>query len=169
MTCWQPTDDGHADLASHDSFTGGAPHNTFARLRREQPLAWCDGGQYQGFWSVTRYDDIQQLNKNWQLLTSARGIRLEDQTEEEYLARRTFQETDPPEHTHTRMLVGKAFSKPVIAEFDATIKIWADRAEAEPRDFVALNNLGGDYIRRARLTGDVSDFARARTAFEQSG
>lgn len=54
------------------------------------------------------------------------------------------------------------------AELDATIQFWADRAEADPRDFVALNNLGGYYIRRARLTGDVSDFARARTAFEQS-
>ena len=29
MTVWTPTDDGHADLASHDVFANGAPHNTF--------------------------------------------------------------------------------------------------------------------------------------------
>ena len=33
MTVWTPTDDGHADLTSHDTFTQGAPQNTFARLR----------------------------------------------------------------------------------------------------------------------------------------
>ena len=32
--------DGHADLTSHDTFTEGPPHNTFARLRRDDPLNW---------------------------------------------------------------------------------------------------------------------------------
>lgn len=122
MTIWHPTDDGHADLADHDSFIGGVPHNTFSRMRREDPMAWCDGGQYRGFWSMTRYDDIVAHNRNTELLSSARGIRIEDQSHEEYLARRTFQETDPPEHTVTRMRVGKAFSKPVIERFEQTIR-----------------------------------------------
>ena len=64
--------------------------------------------------------------KTFKLLSSARGIRMEDQTYEEYLARRTFQETDPPEHTRTRMLVGKAFAKPVIAEFETTVRRFCD-------------------------------------------
>ncbi len=126
MTIWHPTDDGQADLSNHDSFINGPPFNTFARMRREDPLAWCDGGQYRGYWSMTRYDDIMAYNKNTKLLSSARGIRIEDQSYDEYLARRTFQETDPPEHTHTRMLVGKAFSKPVIAEFEQTIRQLCD-------------------------------------------
>lgn len=126
MTIWHPTDDGQADLSDHDSFVNGPPFNTFARMRREDPLAWCDGGQYKGYWSLTRHDDILEYNKNTKLLSSAHGIRIEDQSEEEYLARRTFQETDPPEHTHTRMLVGKAFSKPVVAEYEDTIRELCD-------------------------------------------
>ncbi len=122
MTVWQGSDDGYAELSDHDAFVAGPPHNTFARMRREDPLAWCDGGQYQGYWSLTRYDDIVEYNRNTKLLSSARGIRIEDQSHDEYLARRTFQETDPPEHTHTRMLVGKAFSKPVIAEYEDVIR-----------------------------------------------
>ncbi len=43
---------------------------------------------------------------------------MEDQTYEEYLARRTFQETDAPEHMATRIKVAKAFSKPVVALFE---------------------------------------------------
>ena len=63
MTVWTPADDGYADLSSHDSFALGAPHNTFSRLRREDPMAWCEYQQGVGFWSVTRYADILEVNK----------------------------------------------------------------------------------------------------------
>ena len=122
VTIWTPTDNGFADLASHDTFAAGAPHNTFARLRRDDPMHWTDWTGGQGFWSVTRHADILKLNGQHDLLSSARGIRMEDQTYEEYLARRTFQETDPPEHMQTRIKVARAFSKGVIAEFETTIR-----------------------------------------------
>lgn len=122
MTVWTPTDDGFADLTSHDSFLNGPPHNTFSRLRREDPMSWTEYPQGQGFWSVTRHADILELNGKPDLLSSARGIRMEDQTYEEYLARRTFQETDAPEHMQTRVKVAKAFSKPVIAQFEGIIR-----------------------------------------------
>lgn len=122
MTVWHPTDNGYADLASHDTFVDGAPHNTFARLRREDPLSWTDWDGGKGFWSVTRHADILELNRNYDLISSAQGIRMEDQSYEEYLARRTFQETDPPEHMKTRIKVAKAFSKPVVAGFEGQIR-----------------------------------------------
>ncbi len=122
MTIWTPTDDGHADLTSHDTFAKGAPHNTFARLRRDDPMHWTEWGAGESFWSVTRHADILALNGQPDLLSSARGIRMEDQTYEEYLARRTFQETDAPDHMQTRIKVAKAFSKPVIAQFEPLIR-----------------------------------------------
>ncbi len=54
LTLWTPTDDGHADLTSHDTFTAGPPHATFARLRREDPMHWTEYAAGQSFWSVTR-------------------------------------------------------------------------------------------------------------------
>ena len=122
MTVWTPQDNGFADLSSHDTFVNGAPHNTFARLRREDPLSWTDWDGGEGFWNVVRHADITELNRNYELMSSARGIRMEDQTYEEYLARRTFQETDPPEHMKTRVMVGKAFSRPVVAGFEDQIR-----------------------------------------------
>ena len=122
MTIWTPDDDGFADLASHDTFATGAPHNTFSRLRRDDPMHWTDWPGGQGFWSVTRHADILKLNGQPDLLSSARGIRMEDQSYEEYLARRTFQETDAPDHMQTRVKVARAFSKGVVAEFEATIR-----------------------------------------------
>lgn len=143
MTVWTPTDDGFADISSHDSFAKGAPYNTFARLRRDDPMSWCDYAGGKGFWSVTRHKDILELNRNTELLSSAQGIRMEDQTREEYLARRTFQETDPPEHTRVRMLLAKAFSGPVVAQFEQQIRALCDRilerALAQPEfDAVSL-------------------------------
>ena len=126
MTVWTPTDDGHADLSSHDTFADGPPHNTFRRMRSEAPLEWSDWDGGLGFWNVTRHEDIVMLNRNTALLSSARGIRMEDQSYEEYLARRTFQETDPPEHMATRIKVAKAFSAPVVAGFEAQIRSLCD-------------------------------------------
>ena len=122
MTVWTPTDDDHADLTSHDTFLSGAPQNTFKRLRDEDPMSWTEWSGGEGFWSVTRHEDILKLNGQPDLLSSARGIRMEDQSYEEYLARRTFQETDGAEHMGTRIKVAKAFSKPVIAQFEPVIR-----------------------------------------------
>ena len=122
MTVWTPDDNGHADLSSHDSFSNGPPHNTFARLRRDDPVFWTEYAQGVGFWSITRHADIVALNKQSALLSSAHGIRIEDQSPEEVIARRTFQETDGAEHMGTRIKVAKAFSKTVIAGFEAQIR-----------------------------------------------
>ena len=122
-----PIDDGKVDLSSHDSFICGPPHQTFARLRSEAPVIWCDYAGGKGFWSVTRHEDISRLLRDYALMSSARGIRMEDQTYEEYLARRTFQETDPPEHTRTRSVVVKAFTGPVVAQFEPQIRQLCDQ------------------------------------------
>ena len=129
MTTWFPYDDGRdgrwddgqVDLSSHDSFIYGVPHNTFRRLRDEAPCHWTDWAGGEGFWSITRHEDITALNRQASIFSSARGIRMEDQSYEEYLARRTFQELDPPDHTAFRMKVTRAFSKQMIAKYEAQI------------------------------------------------
>ena len=116
-------DDGHLNLLSHDSFADGVPHATFARMREEDPVAWTEGdSETKGFWSLTRHADITQANRDNQLFSSAQGIRLEDQDYQEYLARRTFQETDAPEHTAVRRAVNPNFAKPIVARFEALIR-----------------------------------------------
>lgn len=116
-------DDGFLNLLEHDSFAYGVPHATFARLRREDPLSWNDGNdEIKGFWSLTRHADICLANKESQIFSSAQGIRLEDQNREEYLARRTFQETDQPEHSATRRRVNPNFAKPTVSKFEPLIR-----------------------------------------------
>tara|TARA_B100000768_G_scaffold173164_1_gene182135 strand:- start:2393 stop:3652 length:1260 start_codon:yes stop_codon:yes gene_type:complete len=122
LTIWNPTDDPYSDLTSHDVFGNGIPHNTFLRLRNEDPIHWTEYKDGKGFWSITRHEDISKMIRNTEVFTSAQGIRMEDQSHEEYMARRTFQETDGKEHRITRMKVAKAFSGPVILEFENNIR-----------------------------------------------
>jgi cytochrome P450 len=122
MTIWTPIDAGFSDLTSHDTFVSGTPLNTFARMRRDDPLCWTEWEGGKGFWSVTRYADILMMNRNTEVFSSAQGIRMEDQSYEEYLARRTFQETDPPEHMQMRIKLARAFSKNVISGFEGIIR-----------------------------------------------
>lgn len=140
-----PIDDGQLDLSNHDSFWNGVPHKTFERLRNEDPVHWTeehDGGR--GFWSITRHADIMTANRDSSIFSSGRGIRIEDQTYEEYLARRTFQETDPPEHRITRKMVNPAFTKMAIAEYEGMIRDLArgivDKALSQP-EFDAVEEI----------------------------
>lgn len=114
--------DPNVDLSSQDAFNEGAPYATFERLRRDDPVAWFEEENGKGFWAITRHADLARLNKDWQTLSSAQGIRMEDQSEDEYEARKTFQETDPPEHTYFRMLMNEAFSRRRVAEFEDSIR-----------------------------------------------
>ncbi|MEM6372130.1 MAG: cytochrome P450 [Pseudomonadota bacterium] len=134
------------NLADHDSFVEGVPYATFAQMRSNAPVHWTDAyGVDKGFWSLTRYADIMAAQKDPVTFSSAQGIRIEDQSRAEYLARRTFQETDPPEHSATRRVVNPAFAKPVMARFEPTIRTLArdivatalDHAEFDGIDLIA--------------------------------
>src|SRR5690606_40399993 len=69
--------DDNADLTSHDAFVRAVPHATFARLRREDPVAWIDETHGSGFWAVTRYQDIVEVSRDWKTFTVTKGIRLD--------------------------------------------------------------------------------------------
>lgn len=115
--------DPYVDLSSQDAFNDGAPFATFDRLRREDPLSWMEmSNGDKGCWNIVRHADLLDLNRQADLLSSARGIRMEDQSEDEYEARKTFQETDAPEHRAFRALVAKAFSRSTVAGFEDQIR-----------------------------------------------
>lgn len=115
-------DDGFIDISDHDSFKNGVPHKTFERLRNEEPVFWTKEKNGRGFWSIVRHNDILKINQNYKVFSSERGIRIEDQTEEEYIARRTFQETDPPAHRNIRSLLNPAFSKQKMDEYEGLVR-----------------------------------------------
>jgi cytochrome P450 len=107
-------------------------HTIFTRLRAEEPVAWCPepwGGP--GFWSITKYDDIQEISKLPKIFSSDQvhgGITLPDPemiaNRERALGRnpgpaeelsafdggRSMITMDPPEHNQHRRMVAPGFT-----------------------------------------------------------
>jgi cytochrome P450 len=120
-----PLGDRWVDLTDPDVYLAGVPHATFHRLRDEDPIAWCEERDGSGFWSVTRYQDIVAVNKDFKSFTSAQGIRLEEMDPEELEARKTMMEMDPPEHTRLRRLAQGGFTRRMVASYEEAIRVLA--------------------------------------------
>lgn len=115
--------DAFADIVSHDTYLTGVPHSTFARMRRDSPVAWvAEPSPGRGFWAVTRYADVVEVSRNTELYSCARGIRLEEMSEDELEARRTMMEYDPPEHSRLRRLVQPGFTRKVVQSYEEAFR-----------------------------------------------
>ncbi len=111
------------DITSHDTYVERVPHEVFARMRAESPVAWteeADGGR--GFWSLTKYEDVLFASRHAELFSSRFGIRMEDMDAEETEARRTMMEMDSPEHTRLRRLVSRPFTPRVVADYEEVVR-----------------------------------------------
>ena len=83
----------------------------FARLRREDPVHWCQNGMYGSYWSVTKYKDIMSVETNHHTYSSEAmlgGISITDRPME--YRRASFISMDPPKHDEQRKVVS-----PIVA------------------------------------------------------
>ena len=115
-----------ADITDPDSYVGGVPHATFHRLRDTDPVSWWaehDGGN--GFWAISRYDDLLHISRNVDTFSSAQGVTLEEMDDDDFEARRNLLEYDPPQHTRYRRLVSKPFSRREVYAYENAIRTLA--------------------------------------------
>jgi cytochrome P450 len=115
------------DLADPDTYTHGIPHDVFARLRAEAPVAWQPGGQGKGFWAVTRFHDVQAVLRNPAVFSSWRGGALLHDPPPEFLdkLRQGLMHRDPPEHTKLRALVSGALNPRRVADLEVRVAQYA--------------------------------------------
>jgi cytochrome P450 len=95
----------------------------FARLRREDPVHYCPQSPYGPYWSVTRYNDITDVELNHAVYSSSAelgGIQITDAT----LGREvvSFIRMDPPGHTVRRRTVAPIVGPANLANLEATIR-----------------------------------------------
>lgn len=123
----EPTIDGLSlsdiDLSDLDTWAQGVPHAWLAKLRREAPLHWQDEVDGNGYWSLTRYDDIVSVSKDFATFSSETGgTSLEDLTPSQVEARKSMLDTDPPVHTRMRAIVNKGFTPRVVNAYEERIR-----------------------------------------------
>lgn len=102
------------DVSDPKLFQSDTIGSYFARLRREDPVHYCPESAYGPYWSVTKFNDIMQVEVNHQTFSSEAklgGIALQDmQSGEAALELEMFIAMDPPKHDAQRKAVS-----PVVA------------------------------------------------------
>jgi len=112
------------DLYDPDGYVAAAPHDTFARLRREQPVfrqEMPDGSHY---WALLKHADIVEVSKQPELFSAELGgVVLEDQPPEQLeQTKNMLLMMDPPRHTELRKKSYPHFRPRQIGELEPRIR-----------------------------------------------
>lgn len=100
------------DLISADSFRHGHPWGQYAWLRANAPIYRHAQPDTDGFWAITKYDDVRTISRQPKLFSSAaKGVMVGEPTPEELapsLQMMLFM--DPPQHDRFKLLVSRGFT-----------------------------------------------------------
>ena len=117
------------DLSNGQSFAQGFPHAFFRHLRAEEPVFWHEPTEHtpggEGFWVVSRYDDVEHVFRSPDLFSSEKGpgrafggTTLMD---DPYAGKMMIQ-TDNPKHARLRALVTTGFTPATLAKLEADVR-----------------------------------------------
>jgi cytochrome P450 len=128
------------DLTDLDAFARNEGWAMFDTLRAEDPVHWTpEAPPNSGFWAVTKYTDIDAVDRDPETYTSTKYVNLEEVDDDLMDLRRSMLETEGPRHRALRKLIMRQFSPGPLArnyedflrdltnnEFDFVEKVSAD-------------------------------------------
>jgi len=114
------------DVADPTLFESYSYHPLFRRLRAEDPVHYAESPLYGPYWSVTRYEDIDYVEKRHATFSSALergGIAIQDAGVRDVIdSGASFITMDPPRHTAHRGMVRPAFTPANLAQLEDEIR-----------------------------------------------
>ena len=161
----------HFNIADREIWRQDKFHQYFARMRKEAPVHWCppENSGVGGFWSLTKYKDIMEVDINWKDFSSSwehGGIVLGQPTEGFELP--MFIAMDPPKHDVQRKTVQGAVGPAMLKKFEPLIRErtqkvlddlpvgeafdWVDRVSIELTAMMLATLFGVDQKDRRKLT-----------------
>lgn len=160
------------DVSDPKLFQSDTIGSYFTRLRREDPVHYCPESAYGPYWSVTKFNDIMQVEVNHQTFSSEAklgGITLQDmQSGEASLELEMFIAMDPPKHDAQRKAVSPAVApsnlvllEPIIRERAGLILDslpvgeeidWVDRVSIELTTMTLATLFDFPWEERRKLT-----------------
>jgi cytochrome P450 len=135
-------DVGNPELFKTDTFW---PY--FDRLRREDPVHYCKDSMFGPYWSVTKYNDIMDIETNHAVFSSAAslgGITIRDIDPD--LRRESFIAMDQPRHSAQRKTVAPMFTPTHLDELAINIR----KRSAECLDHLPKNEVF-DWVDRVSI------------------
>jgi cytochrome P450 len=116
------------DLTDCALYRGGFPHPVFTRLRREAPVWWqaiptsVTGCADDGFWVLSRYNDVQAANRDSDLFSAIDGPSVIDRPE---IRGTMLVSMDGRDHTRQRRLISAGFTPRMVGRLEEQMRRWA--------------------------------------------
>ena len=99
------------DLSDLDGFANLRGFAQLDTLRAEDPVHWNpEAAPNSGFWAVTKYDDIWEVDRDPETYTSEEFVNIEEVEPADRDVRRSLLETDGPRHASLRRLIQREFT-----------------------------------------------------------
>lgn len=121
------------DLTDPDVFSAGPPHEIYRYLRDHAAVYWHEPTpntpDREGFWCLTRHEDVEWAAKNPGLFSSVSGGRREgggtliEDLPRGFAAGVLFNMQDAPRHTHIRRLVSPSVNPRRLREIEAELAV----------------------------------------------
>ncbi len=149
------------DLSDIDGFADLRGFAQLDTLRAEDPVHWNPEEGGPGFWAVTKYADIWEVDKDSETFTSEKFVNLEDVDDDLMDFRRSILETDGARHLALRKLVQREFTpRNLMKNYEAFLreltKKTVDEAFAEARD----NGGEIDFVKKISADFPINVLAR---------
>lgn len=149
------------DLSDIDGFADLRGFAQLDTLRAEDPVHWNPEEGGPGFWAVTKYADIWEVDKDPETFTSEKFVNLEDVDDDLMDFRRSILETDGARHLALRKLVQREFTpRNLMKNYEAFLreltKKTVDEAFAEARD----NGGEIDFVKKISADFPINVLAR---------
>lgn len=135
------------------AWTNGHPFELYKKMREQAPVMWSPTRkEFSGFWSVTRYEDLKQVELAHQLFSSQRGsinmmVPSRDQWKPEKLVPAAYNSLinlDEPMHREMRMQQSEFF-------FPAYVSTLRDKVEAKVDELLDDLERKGPVVNFAKL------------------
>ena len=136
--------DAHLDMSDPIFFKQDTWGPSFALLRRERPVHYCSSSPYGPYWSITRFQDVQDVELDHSVFSSDSsrgGIRIDNRLRDSFIS------SDPPRHTIERRTIAPVAAPTNLASYEIAIRErtrkvlselprgetfdWVDRVSAE--------------------------------------
>lgn len=92
----------------------------FERLRKEDPIHYCQDSPYGPYWSITKYHDIVAVDMTHGVFSSEQGVTIVD-VPEEYWAP-SFIKMSPPKHGEQRNTISPIVAPENLAKLEGLIR-----------------------------------------------
>ncbi|MEZ2145306.1 cytochrome P450 [Bradyrhizobium sp. DN5] len=108
------------DVSDAKRFQDDSIWACFERLRREDPVHYCQDSPHGPYWSLTKYRDIVSVDTNHNVFSSEQGVAIVDVPDEHWTP--SFIKMGPPKHAEQRNTVSPIVAPESLTKLESLIR-----------------------------------------------